>query len=62
MLNDLSAASGSAEYFRERAGAMLKLAEETASQEAKLNFLSLAKHWHRLAQSAEKSQLVIRSG
>ena len=52
-MSEGTAMPGSAEYYRERASAMLKLAEEAASHEAKLNFLSLAKHWHRLAQNAE---------
>jgi len=52
-LTDEANRSGSPVFYREQAAILLKKAEAAASDDAKANFLSLAAHWHRLAEQAE---------
>ncbi len=40
-------------YYRKKAQELLEKAERAPTQEARLHYLVLADHWHRLAQSAE---------
>jgi hypothetical protein len=44
---------GSPEYYRERARAMLKLADEAASDEARASLIMLAAGWEDLANQLE---------
>jgi hypothetical protein len=44
----------SGSYYRKKAEEMLKSADAAASSQARAEFLSLADHWHRLAQAMEK--------
>ncbi len=44
---------GSADYYRERARSMLKLADEAASDEARASLIMLAASWEELAQQIE---------
>jgi len=44
---------GSPDFYRKRAEEMQRLAEEAASSEARLSFLSLANAWGQLAQQVE---------
>ena len=44
---------GSPEYYRERARAMLKLADEAASEETRVSFVLLAATWEELAKQLE---------
>jgi len=44
---------GSPEYYRERARAMLKLADEAASEEARASLIMLAAGWEDLAKQLE---------
>ena len=44
---------GSADYYRERARSMLKLADEAASDEARASLIMLAANWEELAQQIE---------
>ena len=44
---------GSPEYYRERARAMLKLANETASEETRASLIMLAAGWEDLAKQLE---------
>jgi hypothetical protein len=44
---------GSAEYYRERARTMLKLADEAASNEARASLIMLAASWEELANQIE---------
>jgi len=44
---------GSPGYYRAKAAALLKRAEETSSEEVRLSCLNMAAHWHRLAEQAE---------
>jgi len=43
-----------AAFYRAKAQEMLKRAEQAATDEARSDFLMLAEHWHRLAQSIEQ--------
>jgi hypothetical protein len=47
------ASTGSPGYCRKKAEELLKKAESAPTAEARLHYLVLADHWHRLAQSAE---------
>ena len=44
---------GSAEYYRERARSMLKLADEAANEETRASLIMLAASWEELAQQIE---------
>ena len=44
---------GSADYYRERARSMLKLADEAASEETRASLIMLAASWEELAQQIE---------
>ena len=44
---------GSADYYRERARSMLKLAEDAASQEARASLIMLAASWEELANQLD---------
>lgn len=44
---------GSADYYRERARSMLKLADEAASEEARASLIMLAASWEELAHQIE---------
>lgn len=53
MSNDQQARPGSVEFYRERAGELLKQAEQASSEEARVSFLALAEHWLSLARTIE---------
>lgn len=44
---------GSADYYRERARSMLRLADEAASQESRASLIMLAANWEELAMQLE---------
>jgi hypothetical protein len=44
---------GTPEYYRERARAMLKLADDAASEEARASLIILAASWEELAKQLE---------
>ena len=44
---------GSADYYRERARSMLKLADEAANEETRASLIMLAASWEELAQQIE---------
>jgi hypothetical protein len=44
---------GSPEYYRERARAMLRLADDAASEEARASLIMLAANWDELANQLE---------
>jgi hypothetical protein len=44
---------GSPQYYRERARAMLKLADEAGSEETRVSFVLLAATWEELAKQLE---------
>ena len=41
------------EFYKERALEMIAQAENATTEEARAQFLKLAEHWHRLAQTVE---------
>ena len=43
----------SRDYYRERAGQMLKRAQNAQTPEMRVELLSLADHWERRAQTSE---------
>ncbi|HET7084614.1 MAG TPA: hypothetical protein VFI23_07585 [Rhizomicrobium sp.] len=45
--------TGSPEYYRERARAMLKLADEAGSEETRVSLVLLAATWTELAKQIE---------
>jgi hypothetical protein len=45
--------AGTPEYYRERARAMLKLADDAASDEARASLVMLAASWEELAKQLE---------
>jgi hypothetical protein len=45
--------AGTPEYYRERARAMLKLADDAASEEARASLVMLAASWEELAKQLE---------
>ena len=45
--------AGTPEYYRERARAMLKLADDAASDEARTSLIMLAASWEELAKQLE---------
>jgi hypothetical protein len=47
------ARAGSPEYYRERARAMLRLADDAASEEARASLIMLAASWEELATQLE---------
>ena len=47
------ARAGSPEYYRERARAMLRLADDAASEEARASLVMLAASWEELAKQLE---------
>ena len=53
MSEDRPVLPGSPGYYRAKAAALLKQAEDAASEEARVSLLSLAAYWHRLAEQAE---------
>ena len=53
MSEDQKARPGSVEFYRERAGELLKQAEQASSDEARASFLTLAEHWLNLARTIE---------
>ncbi|HWU56021.1 MAG TPA: hypothetical protein VN175_11015 [Rhizomicrobium sp.] len=44
---------GSVEFYRARAGELLKQAEQATSEETRASFLALAEHWLSLARTIE---------
>ena len=53
MKKDRPLRPGSPDFYRKRAAEMQRLAEQAASSEARLSFLSLANAWGQLAQQVE---------
>ena len=53
MSEDQKARPGSVEFYRERAGELLKQAEQASSDEARASFLALAEQWLNLARTIE---------
>lgn len=51
--DDQQARLGSVEFYRERAGELLKQAEQASSEEARVSFLGLAERWLSLARTIE---------
>ena len=45
--------AGTPEYYRERARAMLRLADDAASEEARASLIILAASWEELAKQLE---------
>ena len=53
MAEDQTLKRGSPDYYRAKAAALLKRAEEASSEEVRVSCLNMAAHWHRLAEQAE---------
>ena len=53
MAEDRPVKPGSPDYYRAKAAASLKRAEEASSEEVRVSCLNMSAHWHRLAEQAE---------
>ena len=46
--------TGTAGYYREKAQELIEKAKDASTEQARAEFLLLADHWHRLAQTLER--------